>query len=1232
MLNPGDRFGDYRVLRLLGKGGMGSVFLLENAEGVQIAAKILDPATASDHEARKRFLREAQLALGVKHPNLVETYDVGEDPETGLCYILMEYVPGGDLAGRIEQKGALPISEATRIAYEIASVLELARQKGIVHRDIKPANIMFGADGKAKLADLGIARSGFGGAGMTTVTQTGMMIGTPAYMAPEQMLDAHHVDTRADIYSLGVVFFEMLTGERPNKDDTVIQLMAKAVKGEPLPDVRTLRPEVSASVAELVSLMCAMKAEERISTPVEVTTAISQIVHGREVTIRRKAPKVVEKAAPPRPPGDRARLFATCVFAVVALVGIGAFVYLGAPRHVPSKTDLVATVPVVQTSVVERVVERPVVKTVVRTSVVERVDTRTRVVTQALTKADKMQSLRRTDDTEGWVVPANPVIANIPGLPDNAGSVKVVGLAVAGELDANALRQLRFTDVSAPTSIPYGKRVLLKIEYDLPADGSIYISVSWRCARPEPAQTFSGSKVRLFSGSSYCRGRGTFYWSIELLDAGKNSSVREISVCLQNYRPMSPKEGRLASARHPIPVNLEFKARDDGWTSVRDVKSDADVESVLNEHVKKSFTIYKCDLDQALEVLKRCADDRIAFECDGTVDKNTTVDYGSNMTTVDGRRMTFRQVVADVCKMVNCQFRVADRKVVLFRELGRDVVRYAGQTDAVPEAVAAGSIAVEASPELAKEKAKLEEMLGKIVPALNALMGGTLKTSVGGKPRKIVLSDRKGWGSVSRDGGMLTMWASMGGFPKQTTAVGECVAVFLSGLGRKGSEHTEVCANAMDWYLSFRLREMLGGRFDGSEKFKGDLSKVGSGARKLDPEMSLYDLRGESQNRKAKKLTGSEKSRFAQEKCFWVFAELRKRNGDVIGDYLKAWEREQAAGNLADPVSQDDVAALFSVAVGEDLFDWFTAHGMPSSPDRTRVKAKFTGASTPAGWLDDLELAKKRAKASGRMILAAFEGSDWCGWCKKMEKDVYTQPDFMPRVTPRFVPVYIDKPRDRELLSEKCRERNPELHGEYSVRGVPCVVILDAEGKEVGRVGGYKQNVDALMERVDAIVGRAQEPSANVCPDEKHKRKADGKTSTPTGMTDDFEAACEQAKKEKKRMLLVFSGSDWCGFCKRLDDDVLSEKKFIRQVSRKYVPVYVDSPRDRSLLSARAQDRNPGLIDRYSPNGYPTVVVTDADGEELARFSGYGGGGSSAFMRRLEDSVKDAERERKRRK
>ena len=362
MLQPGDRFGDYTVVRLLGKGGMGSVFLLKTAEGAQVAAKILDPGTAGDHESRRRFVREAELALGVKHPNLVETYDVGEDPDTGLCYILMEYVPGGSLADRLKA-GPLPISDAIRIAYQIASVLELARQKGIVHRDIKPANIMFGADGQAKLADLGIARGGSLGTNTTTVTQTGMMIGTPAYMAPEQMLDAHNVDCRADIYSLGVVFYEMLTGERPNKDDTVVQLMAKAVAGEPLPDVRTLRPEVSASLAELVSLMCAMRADARVATPFEVAAALSQVAHGQEVSILRKTHVAAGKS------GKHVRFLKDKLSRRIAVgsgltVAVTAVVLLAAwPRQSPSRSPerpLVKPIAVPQTVVVTEVVEKVV--------------------------------------------------------------------------------------------------------------------------------------------------------------------------------------------------------------------------------------------------------------------------------------------------------------------------------------------------------------------------------------------------------------------------------------------------------------------------------------------------------------------------------------------------------------------------------------------------------------------------------------------------------------------------------------------------------------------------------------------------------------------------------------------------------------------------------------------------------------------------------------------------------
>jgi len=279
-LVPGERFGDYTIVRLLGRGGMGEVWLLRSDAGNDVAAKILDPDASADAEARKRFLREAQLALGVKHPNLVETYDVGEDPDSGLCYILMEYVPGGTLSEYLKANGALPIEDAVAVVQAISAVLESGRQKGIVHRDIKPANIMFAEDGTPKLADLGIARGGIGGVDTTTVTQTGAMIGTPAYMAPEQMMDAHHVDTRADVYSLGVVFFEMLTGQRPNKDDTIVQLMAKAVKGEPLPDVRSLRPEVSASLAQLLTLMVAPDRDGRIATPGQVVRALDVIGRG----------------------------------------------------------------------------------------------------------------------------------------------------------------------------------------------------------------------------------------------------------------------------------------------------------------------------------------------------------------------------------------------------------------------------------------------------------------------------------------------------------------------------------------------------------------------------------------------------------------------------------------------------------------------------------------------------------------------------------------------------------------------------------------------------------------------------------------------------------------------------------------------------------------------------------------------------------------------------------------
>ncbi len=260
---PGDMFGDCAVERLLGKGGLGFVYLVRGADGQRYALKTMRTGhkeTSPEH--KQRFAQEANLMMTMRHRNLVRVYDAGEDAEKGICYIMMEYMPSGTLKDRIVENGAMPVSEAISIAAQIAEALAMAHFHGVIHRDVKPDNILFSADGTPKLADLGVAKFVKGGS-EGTETMQGTIIGTPAYMAPEQIIDSSHIDERADIYSLGVALYEMLTGKRPNDGSTVMGMLAKAVKGEPLPDVRTMRPEVSASVAYVLSLMCAPKPENR---------------------------------------------------------------------------------------------------------------------------------------------------------------------------------------------------------------------------------------------------------------------------------------------------------------------------------------------------------------------------------------------------------------------------------------------------------------------------------------------------------------------------------------------------------------------------------------------------------------------------------------------------------------------------------------------------------------------------------------------------------------------------------------------------------------------------------------------------------------------------------------------------------------------------------------------------------------------------------------------------------
>ncbi len=248
ILTIGGYFGAYKVLRLLGKGGAGEVYLvLDEATGTEYAVKVLDPEHAqSDPGFVSRFVGEAELAMKVRHPNLLSVREAGRDPDTGLCFLVMEYLPGGTLRDALKASpDGFSLTGVASVATDLARALVCIEANGLVHRDLKPENVLFSQDGTAKLADLGIVRfSRPGSKADVHKTRVEAVVGTPAYMSPEKMLDSHAVDIRSDIYSLGVMMYEMLAGRRPNEGLPAMSLLAKALDGQTFPDIRTRRSDV----------------------------------------------------------------------------------------------------------------------------------------------------------------------------------------------------------------------------------------------------------------------------------------------------------------------------------------------------------------------------------------------------------------------------------------------------------------------------------------------------------------------------------------------------------------------------------------------------------------------------------------------------------------------------------------------------------------------------------------------------------------------------------------------------------------------------------------------------------------------------------------------------------------------------------------------------------------------------------------------------------------------------
>jgi len=282
----------YLIEREIGRGGMAVVYrAIDTRLNRPVAIKVLPPDVAFNQDVRTRFIREAQTAAQLNHPNIVPIYSVDEKDGGGLVYFVMAYVDGDSLGVRLTREGAWPIDRAVRVLRDVADALAYAHARGVVHRDIKPDNILIDrASGRPMVTDFGIARAA---AGETRLTVTGVAVGTPAYMSPEQALGEREIDGRSDLYSLAVVGYHMLTGETPFKAVNTPAMLVKHVSERPRP-VRERRPEVPAYLAVAIDRALSKRPEDRWSDAAEFRDALD----GARVPPQRKLAASSPEPAP----------------------------------------------------------------------------------------------------------------------------------------------------------------------------------------------------------------------------------------------------------------------------------------------------------------------------------------------------------------------------------------------------------------------------------------------------------------------------------------------------------------------------------------------------------------------------------------------------------------------------------------------------------------------------------------------------------------------------------------------------------------------------------------------------------------------------------------------------------------------------------------------------------------------------------------------------------------------
>jgi eukaryotic-like serine/threonine-protein kinase len=274
----------YEILGELGRGGMALVYKARDLRRQRlVAVKVSDPNLAGEGDTVARFHQEQALAVRLTHPNLVAAYGAGQ--VGGVPYLVLELVEGHDLAWLVRQRGPLPAAEACAVARQAALGLQHLHKQGLVHRDVKPANLMLTPSGQVKVFDLGMARHLHVPAPGGQITSHGQWLGTPDYMAPEQCLDSHAVDGRADIYALGCTLYELLSGQPPfaGPGYESVFLKMRAHVEAPVPPIRGRRPEVPGRLAAALGRMLAKDRTGRFASAAGVAAALRPFAAGADL-------------------------------------------------------------------------------------------------------------------------------------------------------------------------------------------------------------------------------------------------------------------------------------------------------------------------------------------------------------------------------------------------------------------------------------------------------------------------------------------------------------------------------------------------------------------------------------------------------------------------------------------------------------------------------------------------------------------------------------------------------------------------------------------------------------------------------------------------------------------------------------------------------------------------------------------------------------------------------------